>query len=272
MANPQPNPFCKVSTELLEAYLKIRVPGAANQIWWAIVRKTYGYGKKMDRISKRQFTKMTGIDPRHVRRALNVLLSMNLITEKGCTNIGTPDIATYGIQKDYDKWCTVPKKVRVPKKAHPRANIGTPPVTKNGTPPCANNGTTIDNNTIDKYIDKDTIDIKSKKKKRKIPDTDHAQIIEYFNQKHMDKFGFKYPFEKGKDGNLIKGLLKDFPLAKLQLIVDDFFDDPDDFVINSGFKICILKTQVIKIAQKLSGNMPTIQPIGRASPEWKDRG
>ncbi len=78
-----------------------------------ILRKTYGWHKKEDKISLSQFRKATGLKSVHLIRARNKLLEMNIIT---VTQKGNEDTPTYRLQKNYKKWKPLPKKVTLPKK------------------------------------------------------------------------------------------------------------------------------------------------------------
>ena len=160
MANPQPDKFTKVSTEILENLCKIRISGEAMQVLLSIISKTWRYQKKEDWISLSQFSEMTGMSKVHVCRAINKLISMNIITKKGnsFTQKGNAWGATYSIQKDYDKWKPLPKKVTLPKKV-----IG---VTQKGKEPLPKKVPTIDNYT------KDNITIESSCPKLKYSDDD----------------------------------------------------------------------------------------------------
>jgi phage replication O-like protein O len=96
----------------IEALAKIRIPGEANQCLLVIQRKTWGWNKKWDDISLSQFVKATGICKPHVCRAISILIDMNMIcvTKKG------NGVSEYAIQKDFEKWKPLPKKVTLPKK------------------------------------------------------------------------------------------------------------------------------------------------------------
>lgn len=103
--------YTKIANELLEALCSIRIPGESMQIFLVILRKTYGYGKKSDRIAQSQFVESTGIIKNHVRRAVAKLEDMNIIY----TNKGNFSGLTYEINKDYDTWKSTPKKVTTQK-------------------------------------------------------------------------------------------------------------------------------------------------------------
>lgn len=106
MANPQPDQFTKLSNELLDNLLSIRIPGEAMQIFLVILRKTYGFQKKQDAISMSQFSELTGIAKPHCFRAIEKLEKMNLIIVNRSKNV-----SIYSVQKDYEKWQVLPKKV-----------------------------------------------------------------------------------------------------------------------------------------------------------------
>jgi phage replication O-like protein O len=105
MANPQPDNFTRISNELLEQLAKFRICGEAMQILLVIIRKTYGFNKKKDKISFSQFSKQTNIKRSNCFRAIKKLEKMNLITVKRNANS-----SIYSIQKDYDLWKIMPKE------------------------------------------------------------------------------------------------------------------------------------------------------------------
>jgi phage replication O-like protein O len=91
--------FLRIANELMDAFARIRIPGEAWQVLAVIIRQTYGWGKKSDRIPLSRFVEMTGLRMRSVRRALERLLAMNLIARSG----GSGGIE-YSIIKDHDQW------------------------------------------------------------------------------------------------------------------------------------------------------------------------
>lgn len=112
MANPQlENGFTMLANEILEALMKIRIPGQAWQVLLVIIRKTYGFKKKTDYISLSQFQGLTGLVQPHVCRSVNTLVGMNLIIKKD-----KHKQPTYRFNKDYDTWIPLPKKIRGIKK------------------------------------------------------------------------------------------------------------------------------------------------------------
>jgi len=99
-ANPQlENGFTRIADELLEALISTKLSGEESRIVWAVIRKTYGFGKKMDRISMGQFEKMVGIPNKRCHRRMKELVKKNIIVKSG-----TFKKPTYGIQKNYLLW------------------------------------------------------------------------------------------------------------------------------------------------------------------------
>jgi phage replication O-like protein O len=130
MAKPQvKDGFTPIPDKILDALARTRIPGEARQVLDAVIRKTCGWGKPSDKISLSQFMNMTGLSKVAICKGINKLLEMNIITKKG-----NDLVTTYSIQKDYDNWRTLPKKVTskhvtqkgnptLPKKVHTINNI-----------------------------------------------------------------------------------------------------------------------------------------------------
>ena len=154
MASPQiENGYIKIANELFDALCRIRIPGEVRQIFDLIIRKTYGYNKKKDVISYSQFVEFTGISRQASIKATRKLLQMNLIS---VTKNGNR--ITYEINKDFEQWKMLPKKVM--------PNIGDKGVTQNGndvlpilvTKVLPNTSHTKDNKDNFKYKEKDMRD------------------------------------------------------------------------------------------------------------------
>lgn len=110
MANPQlEDGFLRIANEVWEHLTAIRIPGRARQVLDFIIRKTWGFSKKEDKIPLSQFVEATGIDKRQLHREFTTLQKMNLITK-----IGDGISVTYSFNKDYDTWIPSPKKVTSP--------------------------------------------------------------------------------------------------------------------------------------------------------------
>jgi phage replication O-like protein O len=103
MANPQPDKFTLISNEIMDAFMRTNFSAQERRILDCILRNTYGWGRKVDRIAYSIFEKSTGIDHRHIGRSLKSLKERNIITVTG-----TGYMLEYGLQKDYEKWDLTP--------------------------------------------------------------------------------------------------------------------------------------------------------------------
>ncbi|MCK5614384.1 replication protein [Candidatus Pacearchaeota archaeon] len=142
MANPQKeNGHIRIANDIMDAIIRIRIPGESRQVLDFILRKTYGYGKKEDRISLSQFVLATGMKKSNIVRAINKLCSMNIVIKKDTTYINI-----YRFNKDFDKWKPLSKRIPGVSKRITRGikkdNLG---VSKKST---TINNNTINNNTI----------------------------------------------------------------------------------------------------------------------------
>jgi len=120
--------YTQIANELLDALYTVRIPGEAMQIFLFILRKTYGFKKKNDVIALSQFA-ATGITKTHISRAISKLEEMNLIV----TQKGNKNGISYGINKHFSTWKSLPKKVTLPKKVMTVTQKGNKPLPKKGT-------------------------------------------------------------------------------------------------------------------------------------------
>ena len=112
MANPQKeNGYTPIANDIMDALVGIRIPGEARQMLDFVLRKTYGWGKPSDNISVSQFQAATGIKKPNLIRARKILLEMNLIIIKKDN-----DIPEYRINKDFETWAPLSKKITLSKK------------------------------------------------------------------------------------------------------------------------------------------------------------
>lgn len=102
MASPQPDKFTKLSNELLEALMTVKMSGSEWQFIMCLFRKTYGYNKTEDWITGSQIVKATGMKKERVSEAKKRLLERKIVTEKR---------NKLSIQKDYDLWVELRKNV-----------------------------------------------------------------------------------------------------------------------------------------------------------------
>jgi hypothetical protein len=90
---------------------------------------------------------------------------------------------------------------------------------------------------------------KEQKKKtlRDSPNPAVAEFLKFFGTKFQEKFGQTYTANFGKDGNLIKGLLKIHSPERLKELAERFFNSKDEFIQRSGFTIGVFNSQANKL-------------------------
>ncbi len=132
------NGYTRIADEIIDALARYRIPGEQMQCLFLIIRKTYGYNKKVDSISLSQFVDGTGLKKPTVCRALRELKEKNLIIIKNDNGGGKE----YRFNKHYGTWRPLSKKIILSKKI---TNV-----IKNDNKPLSFLSTTKDN--IDRYI------------------------------------------------------------------------------------------------------------------------
>lgn len=96
MANPQKeNGFTPIANEILDELVKLKIPASEKDVCLFVIRKTYGYRKKEDRISLTQFEKGTLLSRVTVVKALKNLISRNIIVKSGLL---------FSFNKNYNLW------------------------------------------------------------------------------------------------------------------------------------------------------------------------
>lgn len=102
MSSPQlEDGFIRIANELMEAILGFGFTHREVMVLFSIIRKTYGFGKKIDDISASQLSDLCKIPRQHVTTTLNMLAQCNVIT-KAPGKFGS----IIGMQKNYKKWIT----------------------------------------------------------------------------------------------------------------------------------------------------------------------
>ena len=101
MANPQAeNGHVDIANEIVDALCRTHITSSQFRVLFCIIRKTYGWRKKEDKISYSQIAEITDIkDIRNVGRTLVELKERNLISirKNGHGNY-------YSFQKNYEIW------------------------------------------------------------------------------------------------------------------------------------------------------------------------
>ena len=97
MASPQvENGYTKIANEILEALVRVRLSPNEWRVTLFVIRKTYGWGKKTDRIAASQIASGTGIARQNVFRTQKSLVNKGILLR--------PDNRYIGFQKDYSQW------------------------------------------------------------------------------------------------------------------------------------------------------------------------
>jgi len=96
MANPQlEDGYTEIANELLEALMRLHLSPNQWRVLLSIIRKTYGFRKKVDYIANSQIQTATVLGKTVVSRALRELQERDIILRNGKLS---------GIQKDWEKW------------------------------------------------------------------------------------------------------------------------------------------------------------------------
>jgi len=197
-ANPQAEDgHIDIANEIAEALARINISGYEYRILWALWRKTYGWHKKVDRISVTQFEKMTGLDRRNVARTLSRLIKRKLVVK-----FDNSFIATYGFQKDYSKWKTVVEIAGGLSKSTTRSVV-----------------------ILNAHKRKTTKEKTLVGHRKKETDPRVKEFLKYWGEIFQQETGSPYTASFGKDGQLIKDLLKIHPLETLKQLTRNFFRD-----------------------------------------------
>jgi len=115
--NPQKEDgYMAIANEILDALCQAYIPARERQCLDYILRKTYGWDKKTDKISLSQFEKGTGLSKRQIRTCLSALSDKNLIGVH--VNVHTPKgkkeflPSTYWFNKRYDTWLAESTRIK----------------------------------------------------------------------------------------------------------------------------------------------------------------
>lgn len=96
MAKPQKEDgHTDIANELLEAFSRVNLSPYEWRVVFCILRKTYGWHRKADRIALSQIGDMTRLLKPHVCRAKQRLLKKCILIEQD---------GKLGLQKDYEQW------------------------------------------------------------------------------------------------------------------------------------------------------------------------
>jgi len=115
--------FTPVANSIMEALARTQLSGYEWRVLLFLLRKTYGWSKKSDRIALSQFVDGTGINQRRVIEAINDLIAKNII-HKTSAEIRTSKGREYAFNKHYGSWTLVRKSaVRKSASAEKRTSL-----------------------------------------------------------------------------------------------------------------------------------------------------
>lgn len=105
MANPQKeNGYTPIANEIVQALGSTNLPSSVMRILMVILRKTYGFNKKSDKISHEQFVNATDLSRRTIINSILEAEAKNLIKvsrkKVGLMN----EVNEYFFNKDYHTW------------------------------------------------------------------------------------------------------------------------------------------------------------------------
>ena len=96
MANPQrENGHVDIANEIIEQLARVNLSSYEWRVLMIVLRKTWGWNKKLDRIAVSQIANMTGLWKQHASRARISLIEKKILVEQN---------GKTGFNKDYETW------------------------------------------------------------------------------------------------------------------------------------------------------------------------
>jgi len=232
MASPQKeNGYTPISNEILEALARIRIPGEARQMLDVIIRKTYGFNKKDDKISTSQFIEYTGLPRISVHRNRRKLISMNLITVK--RNGYAP--LMYSFNKDFEKWKGIFKKRECIK-----LNTG-----------CVQKVIQSVSNKATYKRHKDNIQKKDDSQGSSSGRNILISIKNKISDLYKQKFNSNYIWTNGKDEKLLKNIISQAGPERIIQLYEIFISTPQDKFEIPDHSIGIFQKRINRLQEKL---------------------
>ena len=105
MASPQlENGYVRIANEILEVLARTNLKGSEHALIFAIMRKTYGFNKKKDKISVSQLEEMLGLSRRTVIYNIQNLEAKKILIVKRERSGEKNEVNVIQFNKDYDMW------------------------------------------------------------------------------------------------------------------------------------------------------------------------
>ncbi len=205
--------------------------GGALKVLLAIVRFTYGFGKQTDQISLKQLQTLTGLSREGVVQGVQALGDL-VSVKRGAKGVGANEyslnlnISTGELVNKVD-WSKKLTSQQGSQQSRPSQTYSKP---------------------------KKKYSAKAKPSRPKDSDPRVKEFIAWFVAGYQSAFNQLYHVKGGKDGQLVKDLLKTFDLPELERRALLLWQTEDSFIAKTDRGIGILASQV----NKLTG--ATIQP------------
>lgn len=164
--------YARLSNMLLEAYSGADLTKRHFKVLLAILRKTYGWNKPMDRISDSQLSEITKLPVKRCNEAKLELVRMNVIKQQG---------GMFGPNKNISEWCIPQSEWKSPKTREKTS------LKMRELYPSKQGDT------------KDTIQKKEKQDPPKSPEGENIlaqEVMDYFNELTKSRCSKLAPFEK----------------------------------------------------------------------------
>ena len=79
------------------------------------------------------------------------------------------------------------------------------------------------------------------------PKNSPKEVIDYYHDAFVKKFGTKPIISGGKDGALMKKVVTAYGLDKTKELLNRYFESKDEFVVTSGYTIAVFYSQINKL-------------------------
>lgn len=167
--------YTRIANELLEAVMLAGLTQHQLLVFLAVMRKTYGYSKKIDWVSNEQLSQLTGILPHKCSAAKSVLVKRGIFLQSGRTT---------GINKVVSEWSELPdsgkKKAAYPKRVN-LPESGKESLPESGNESYPNQANTKETITKEKKENKNTMPEQARAKRGKASPR-HEETDQAFEQ------------------------------------------------------------------------------------------
>jgi phage replication O-like protein O len=105
--------YTRIANELLEAIAKYPLTGGEMRLLMAVIRSTYGWGRKEAVLYIAELAQMTDLSPRHAKRLLQRLARDRVLLKKAISRMRV----VMGMNKHFSTWRLrrIPKGADVPR-------------------------------------------------------------------------------------------------------------------------------------------------------------